>query len=185
MLSCWRRSRACGKRTPTYGGSWRLPAPLPHCLHRQGLWWMVPQREGIWRMQLWVVVQLNGHEGLGAVGVCPWGRIRPMASDLCSPEGVMASGGSFRVGTWNTSHWALHKLDIVREDIGVDVLALQETHLALDHLRLAHTASHRPRPLRTRRTTHALARAGRRRRRQRAACKPRGVVRLEVSCERR
>ena len=66
-----------------------------------------------------------------------------MASDIDAPEGGMASGGVIRVGTWNMSHWALHKLDIIQRELGVDLLALQETHLALDHLRLAHAATRR------------------------------------------
>jgi hypothetical protein len=44
-------------------------------------------------MQLWVLVHLNGPKGMGAVGVCPWSRIRPMASDIDAPEGGLASGG--------------------------------------------------------------------------------------------
>ena len=38
--------------------------------------------------------------------------------------------GRLRVGTWNMSHWTVDKAGSIVRGIPVDVLALQETHLA-------------------------------------------------------
>ena len=59
----------------------------------------------------------------------PWGVPRAMASDLqCG--GAVPLAGTLRVGTWNMSHWSVDKVHTIVRDIPVDVLALQETHLA-------------------------------------------------------
>ena len=44
-----------------------------------------------------------------------------------------------RVGTWNMSHWSAAKVAVVASTISVDVLAVQETHLAPVPLEVAHT----------------------------------------------
>ena len=48
--------------------------------------------------------------------------------------------GGLRVGTWNVSHWSVPKVDI-SAGLGLDVLALQETHLAPVPLETAHTTA--------------------------------------------
>ena len=67
-------------------------------------------------------------------------------------EGNVASGGSpsptgegmgvLRVGTWNMSGWSAAKVQVCRPEIPADVLAVQETHLAVLPLQWAHTALH-------------------------------------------
>lgn len=54
-------------------------------------------------------------------------------------EAQEATGG-LRVGTWNMSHWSIPKVDICA-GLGLDVLALQETHLAPVPLESAHTTA--------------------------------------------
>ena len=46
-----------------------------------------------------------------------------------------------RIGTWNMSHWTAPKVTLVASDIAVDILALQETHLAPIPLEVAHTTA--------------------------------------------
>ena len=70
----------------------------------------------------------------------------PMPSDLpawrvrggAEPPGAADAG--VRVGTWNVSHWSVPKVDICA-GLGLDVLALQETHLAPVPLETAHTTA--------------------------------------------
>ena len=40
------------------------------------------------------------------------------------------ASGLLRVGTWNMSHWTVPKLGLLRAELAVDIVALQETHLA-------------------------------------------------------
>ena len=49
--------------------------------------------------------------------------------------------GSLRVGTWNMSHWTVAKASLVAYSLAVDVLAVQETHLAKIPLEVAHTSA--------------------------------------------
>lgn len=46
--------------------------------------------------------------------------------------------GSIRLGTWNMSHWTAAKARAAIGETGVDVLAVQETHLAVMPLQWAH-----------------------------------------------
>lgn len=70
----------------------------------------------------------------------PWGMPRAMACDL--QRGVeVPLAGTLRVGTWNMSHWSVDKVHTIVRDIPVDVLALQETHLAPLPLEWARTSS--------------------------------------------
>ena len=48
---------------------------------------------------------------------------------------------SLRIGTWNMSHWTVDKAMVISRDIPVDVLAVQETHLAPLPLEWARTTS--------------------------------------------
>ena len=84
----------------------------------------------------------------------PRGFPRAMASDLL-PGGEASLLGGLRIGTWNMSHWSKDKLMVIKDDIGVDLLAVQETHLAahpLEHAqKLAakwHFSLHHGRPVR-------------------------------------
>ena len=60
-----------------------------------------------------------------------------------SAEGMAASepgvprSGLLRVGTWNVSHWSVERAVVVYQDIAFDVLAVQETHLAVHPLERA------------------------------------------------
>ena len=77
------------------------------------------------------------------------GLPRPMACEAsCSALGGSADGrlvcgspvpspGTLRVGTWNVSHWSGERAVVVSQDIGFDVLAVQETHLAVHPLERA------------------------------------------------
>ena len=49
-----------------------------------------------------------------------------------------AAALSLRLGSWNVSHWTPPKAGIIAQDIGVDILAVQETHLAFLPLEWAH-----------------------------------------------
>ena len=49
-----------------------------------------------------------------------------------------ATAGRLVVGSWNMSHWTAAKARTVFDDVGADVLALQETHLAAVPLQWAH-----------------------------------------------
>ena len=65
-----------------------------------------------------------------------------------SPQqsGVSAAERSaevLRVGTWNVSHWTAAKAHIVASEVGVDILAVQETHLAPFPLECAHGTARR------------------------------------------
>ena len=54
------------------------------------------------------------------------------------PSVGSAAGGRLRVGTWNMSGWRAAKARAVFAEVSVDVLALQETHLAAMPLQWAH-----------------------------------------------
>lgn len=47
-----------------------------------------------------------------------------------------------RLGTWNVSHWVASRAAIISQEVPVDVLALQETHLAPFPLECAHSTCH-------------------------------------------
>jgi hypothetical protein len=58
------------------------------------------------------------------------------------PHGGLAPGEAvLRVGTWNMSHWTAEKVAMVAENVAVDILALQETHLAQVPVEVAHTTA--------------------------------------------
>ena len=48
---------------------------------------------------------------------------QPLGSETSPPIGL-------RLGTWNMSSWSPEKLAVMIEEINVDILAIQETHLA-------------------------------------------------------
>ena len=52
-----------------------------------------------------------------------------MACEL-HPVGEAPLAGGLRIGTWNMSHWTVDKVQTIARDIPVDILAIQETHLA-------------------------------------------------------
>ena len=62
---------------------------------------------------------------------------RPGASAADPPAGIL------RVGTWNVSHWTAAKANIIASDIGADITAVQETHLAAFPLECAHGTARR------------------------------------------
>ena len=86
---------------------------------------------------------------------------RPLVTGACSPvtRSLVSAGGIppssspslpsprtghiLRVGTWNISHWSAPKATVVARDIPVDVLAVQETHLAAVPLQWAHSSAQR------------------------------------------
>ena len=75
----------------------------------------------------------------------PWGLMRPMSSnhrlgDPGSPPGTEAPG-SLRIATWNISHWSRPKAERAAFEIPFDILAVQETHLAVVPLEHAHTTT--------------------------------------------
>lgn len=49
--------------------------------------------------------------------------------------------GTLRLGTWNVSKWSPSRAHVISVDIGVDVLAVQETHLSVQPLEWAHGTS--------------------------------------------
>ena len=55
--------------------------------------------------------------------------------------GEAPSVGCLRVGTWNMSHWTVDRAGSIAQDIPVDVLAIQETHLAPLPLEWARTSA--------------------------------------------
>ena len=59
-------------------------------------------------------------------------------SEGAAPSLAAADSHLLRLGTWNVSHWTSPKASIIASEIGVDVLALQETHLASFPLECAH-----------------------------------------------
>ena len=72
-------------------------------------------------------------------GSQPAGAGSQEASAGC--RGVAPSGDQgdrLLLGSWNMSHWTAAKARTVFADVGVDVLALQETHLAALPLQWAH-----------------------------------------------
>ena len=103
----------------------------------------------------------SGHALSGrplCAGRCPWSAQGPMTDLLPQTEGrrsraaAEVSGVSseravsvdvLRVGTWNVSRWCLPRLEVIRESISVDLLAVQETHLASVGLERAQTAARR------------------------------------------
>ena len=58
---------------------------------------------------------------------------RRIRLDAMTPDGL-------RVGTWNVSHWAVARAAVC-QSLGMDVLAVQETHLAPVPLETAHTTA--------------------------------------------
>ena len=64
-----------------------------------------------------------------------------MACETPAEDGAPSQGG-LRIGTWNLSHWSLDKVAVVAEDIAADILAIQETHLAVLPLERARASAH-------------------------------------------
>ena len=50
---------------------------------------------------------------------------------------------TFRVGTWNITHWTAAKASLLAASVDADLLAIQETHLARVPLQAAHTTARR------------------------------------------
>ena len=61
----------------------------------------------------------------------------------CDPQraGEAPTTGGLRIGTWNMSHWTVDKVQTIVRDVPVDILALQETHLAPLPLEWARTTA--------------------------------------------
>ena len=66
---------------------------------------------------------------------------------MCDPPfqgvGAPAPCAGLRIGTWNLTGWSAAKAAVVAQELGVDVLAVQETHLAPVPLEWAHTTAQR------------------------------------------
>ena len=62
--------------------------------------------------------------------------------------GAPSVPGRVRIGTWNVSGWSLHRAGVIVEDVGADVLAVQETHLSPVMLERSMAAAHRHHGLR-------------------------------------
>ena len=56
-------------------------------------------------------------------------------------EGPAPAAGLLRVGTWNMSHWSAAKVAFLASSEMVDILAIQETHLAPLPLERAHATA--------------------------------------------
>ena len=78
-----------------------------------------------------------------------WGPPRAMATiDAVGgspPQGRVQPGepAGVRILTWNVSHWTAAKADIIAGEVNADVLAVQETHLAVFPLECAHGTARR------------------------------------------
>jgi hypothetical protein len=68
-----------------------------------------------------------------------------MALAMASSDEEVAERGpqsrGLRIGTWNLSHWSPERAAVIAGDVGVDVLAVQETHLAMLPLERAHSTT--------------------------------------------
>ena len=53
--------------------------------------------------------------------------------------GLAEPSSTIRLGSWNVSHWAAPRAPIIAQELDVDILAIQETHLASFPLECAHT----------------------------------------------
>ena len=76
-------------------------------------------------------------------GSCPRRRLQPgkpagATTDSGHAGRVGGSGERLSLGSWNMSHWTASKARTVFDEVGADVLALQETHLAPMPLQWAH-----------------------------------------------
>ena len=64
----------------------------------------------------------------------PQGRRGDESQPPTSPPAVSTAAvfqmEGLRLGTWNMSRWSAAKVELVHQEVDVDVLALQETHLA-------------------------------------------------------
>ena len=80
-------------------------------------------------------------------GSSPRGLVQPLpAGSQAAPPGGNGDGpapaaGLLRVGTWNMSHWSAAKVAFLATSDMVDILAIQETHLAPLPLERAHVTA--------------------------------------------
>ena len=58
-------------------------------------------------------------------------------------DGALAPGAGLSIGTWNVSGWSAAKAAVAAQEVAMDILAVQETHLAAIPLEWAHTTSQR------------------------------------------
>ena len=66
-----------------------------------------------------------------------------MNSPHVSGASVAAHSAAVRLGTWNMSHWTAPKAHVIATEVNIEVLAVQETHLATFPLECAHGTAHR------------------------------------------
>ena len=68
-----------------------------------------------------------------------------MASAMASSDedaaGCSPPSGGLQIGTWNVSHWSPERAAVIAADVKVDILAMQETHLAVMPLQWAHSTA--------------------------------------------
>ena len=76
---------------------------------------------------------MNNTPPRGAAGRVPSPSMVPRSP---VPMGV-------RIGTWNMSGWSAERAEVVLRDVAVDILAVQETHLASLPLEWAHSTTRR------------------------------------------
>jgi hypothetical protein len=62
------------------------------------------------------------------------------ARGAAAPHGG-ADGGVLRVGSWNLTGWSAERATVIASAVPVDVLAIQETHLAPLAVEKAHTTA--------------------------------------------
>ena len=67
------------------------------------------------------------------------GVSRPRWEHHWAPDASVQKEGLLRIGTWNVSGWSAAKMRACWPDIQVEVLAIQETHLAVIPVQWAHT----------------------------------------------
>ena len=74
-----------------------------------------------------------------------WGQPHPMTAEPPRGGVLEAAAGEavLKVGTWNMSKWSPAKAYIVESEVRVDILAVQETHLASFPLECAHGTARR------------------------------------------
>ena len=123
--------RAAGLPPPSPAVVARLPLVQPQLVAS-------PHRNAL---PLQPTVFLQHHQTHGeepsAAGLAQ-GRLlrRPAEPRSPVPSGV-------RIGTWNLSHWSAGRAEVLLRDIAVDIMAVQETHLAPLPLEGAHSTARR------------------------------------------
>ena len=70
--------------------------------------------------------------------------IAPAMTSESPKEGPQADHASrVRLGSWNLSHWTVDRAESISTALDLDIVALQETHLAPLPLERAHSTAHR------------------------------------------